>query len=213
MKREDKCRESIGGLEGEEERKRERESVCVCVCVCVCVWVRERERGSATCFGGGLNHLYGDSPSGLPLANHLALSGLESIFGLTQGPPLCVCTSFSQMDSSARVSGKLTGYTMVWHPLPSLTLEEHFYVCLVWEISLASRMRNTWSLYFLFKQDSAPPCSWHNLYLEVSVHRRQVPVAHPGTCLSPASMIVAYHLNISVDSPKCSFAVESFFTN
>ena len=39
------------------------------------------------CFGGGLNHLYGDSASRLPLANHLALSGLEPTFDLTQGPP------------------------------------------------------------------------------------------------------------------------------
>ena len=48
-----------------------------------------REKGDTTCFRGGLNLLYRGGPSGLPLANHFALSGLESIFGLTQGPPLC----------------------------------------------------------------------------------------------------------------------------
>ena len=48
---------------------------------------------SNVCFGGGLNH---HSSSRLPLANHLALSGLESIFGLARAPPLCVHTSFSQ---------------------------------------------------------------------------------------------------------------------
>ena len=45
---------------------------------------------------GSLNHLYGDSSSGFPLANHLALPGSESIFGLTQGPPLCACAFLSQ---------------------------------------------------------------------------------------------------------------------
>ena len=47
------------------------------------------------CFGGGLNHLHGDSPSRILLANHLALSGSESIFGLTRALP-CVYTSVSQ---------------------------------------------------------------------------------------------------------------------
>ena len=47
------------------------------------------------CFGGDLNHLYGCSTSGLPLANHLALSGLESIFGLTLGLSLYVHSSFT----------------------------------------------------------------------------------------------------------------------
>ena len=45
------------------------------------------------------------SHAGLPLASHLASSG----FGLTQGPAL-------GMDSSTGVSGKLTGFTMVWYP-------------------------------------------------------------------------------------------------
>ena len=34
--------------------------------------------------------------SGFPLVNHLALPGSESIFGLSQDPPLCACTSLSQ---------------------------------------------------------------------------------------------------------------------
>ena len=46
---------------------------------------------------GSLNHyLYGGISSGFPLANHLALPGSESIFGLSQGPPLCACASLSQ---------------------------------------------------------------------------------------------------------------------
>ena len=34
--------------------------------------------------------------SGFPLTSHLALPGSESVFGVSQGPPLCVCTSLSQ---------------------------------------------------------------------------------------------------------------------
>ena len=34
--------------------------------------------------------------SGFPLASRLALPGSESVFGRTQGPPLCACASLSQ---------------------------------------------------------------------------------------------------------------------
>ena len=80
--REYKCGESTGRLqawgEGQRDRPRTRDAE------------RTREEGSDTCSGGPLNHLYEGSPSGLPLAHHLASSGLESTFGLTQGSPLCV---------------------------------------------------------------------------------------------------------------------------
>ena len=109
------------------------------------------QKESTMCFGGLLNHWYGGGPFGLPLANHLALSGLESLSGLTQGPPLCAHALLAKMDSSAGVSGKLTGCTMGWCLLPSLTPEDLFCTCVVWKVSLTSRMRNTWSLY-LFLQ-------------------------------------------------------------
>ena len=61
--------------------------------------LRERERGRgrerAMSFWGGLNHLYGGSSSGFPLANHLALLGSESVFGLTR-VLLCAWASISQ---------------------------------------------------------------------------------------------------------------------
>ena len=83
--REDRCRKSTGtGRLGElwrgreKDRDRQRE--------------RAREEESNTCFGSGLNHLYGGSPSRVPLANHLASSG----FVKTQDPPLCACASFNQ---------------------------------------------------------------------------------------------------------------------
>ena len=47
------------------------------------------------------------SSSGFPLTNHLGLPGSGSIFGLTQGPPLCVCTSLSKMDSSTEAYGEV----------------------------------------------------------------------------------------------------------
>ena len=89
-------------------------------------WCRERHKQRARerecfgmlypCFGGGLNHFYGDSPSGLPLANRLTLSGLEAEIWPDPGPsPLCPAL-LSKTHASARVSGKLTGGIMVWRP-------------------------------------------------------------------------------------------------
>ena len=34
--------------------------------------------------------------SKFPLTNHLALPGSESVFGISQGPPMCACASLSQ---------------------------------------------------------------------------------------------------------------------
>ena len=90
------------------------------------------------------------------LANHLALPGSESIFGLSQGPPMCVCTSLSQVGFYWR------GLWVGWHHLwwgeaPSLLIsKQHFCTCGVRKVSLPSRMRNMWSplgmaqLLFLF---------------------------------------------------------------
>lgn len=84
--REDRFGESTGtsrlggGMERERERDREKEQ-------------RAQE---SKCFGGRLNHFYGSSPSQLPLANHLVLSG----FGLTKSP---LCIFLARMDSSTRV--------------------------------------------------------------------------------------------------------------
>ena len=76
----------------------------------------EREEERNKCFGGCLNHSYRNSPSGLPLVNHLASSGLELTFGLTQGPPLCSKHLLTRMDSTTGVSGELTGCAVVWCP-------------------------------------------------------------------------------------------------
>ena len=97
--REDKCGESIGrlwwGWEMEREKGRDRKSK------------RGREQHMLWRW---FNHLYVGSPSRLPLAKHLASSGLEPTAGLTQCPTLCAPAHLlARMDSSTRVSGKLTG--------------------------------------------------------------------------------------------------------
>ena len=74
-----KHRQALGGRGG-RDRDRDRD--------------RKRKKESDTCFGGSLNLLYGGGPSRLSLANHLALSGFEPIFGSTQDHPLCVWASF-----------------------------------------------------------------------------------------------------------------------
>ena len=74
----------VGGQSGKRERQTQREKA------------GEKERNM--CFVP----LWGKSFEGLPLANHLASSGV----GLTWGHAL-------RMDSSTKVSGKLTGCTMV----------------------------------------------------------------------------------------------------
>ena len=95
--REDRCEESIGRLwlgavESERDRDRKKKSK------------RGRERHM---LWRGFKSLVWGSPSRLPLANHLALSGLEPT-SLTQGPPLHAHL-LAKMGSSTRVSGKLAG--------------------------------------------------------------------------------------------------------
>ena len=52
----------------------------------------------------------------LPLANHLALSGFEPTSGPTHSSPCVHVHLLAKMDATARVSGKVTGCTMVWSP-------------------------------------------------------------------------------------------------
>lgn len=122
-------------------------------------------------------------PSRLPLAlsPHLAWLGALP----------CVRASFSQGGSLCK--GFWEVHRMCCGPAPLSSPSP-----VVWEGSLTSRMRNTWSLPLWAKQDSAPPCLSHNLYLEASVHRGQIPTVHPGTsisCLRSASWLLS---NISV---------------
>ena len=84
--------------------------------------------------------------SGFPLANHLALPGSESVFGLSQDPLMYACASLSQDGFQQRGLWvvDITYYGVT--PLPFLSSKEPFYACVVGKLSLTSRMRNTWSL-------------------------------------------------------------------
>lgn len=56
---------------------------------------------------GNLNHLYGAFLLRFPLADHFNLPGSESIFGISQDPPVCAGIS-TKMDFSKEVYGKLS---------------------------------------------------------------------------------------------------------
>ena len=73
----------------------------------------EGESLSCTLMASRLNHLYRVFFSGYPLANHSDLPGSQSIFCVSQDPPMCAQVSLSQ-DGSYRKG--------VWveHPLTLL---------------------------------------------------------------------------------------------
>lgn len=79
----EKYRENEREIDGDRETDGDRERST------------ERKRRECTCFAG-FKSLVRGSPSGLPLVNHLALSGLQSIFGHMQCPPLWACSYFNQ---------------------------------------------------------------------------------------------------------------------
>ena len=156
------------------------------------------------------------SSSEFPLANHLALPVSDSIFGLIQGPPLCADASLSQNGFQHR--GLWEGWHYLkWGGIPSLfDFQGPFLHMCSWEASLTSRMRNMWSLYLLSGKDSAPPCSCHYLYLGVSVHRGQIPTAQPGAHLSPVSIAILRHFNITsfclFEYLECRYSSEKNYT-
>ena len=52
-----------------------------------------------------LNYFYGVLLSRFPLANHFDLPGLQSIFGISQDPPICVHASFSREGFTGKAYG------------------------------------------------------------------------------------------------------------
>lgn len=77
----------------------------------------------------------------------------------------------AKMESSTEAYRKVDT-TCYRGDVPPLELpEEPSCAYVVREVSLTSRV-NTWSLYLLSKFDSAPPWSYHYLYLGVSIHRK-----------------------------------------
>ena len=66
---------------------------------------------------------------------------------------------------------------------PFLTSKEAFCACIAGKVSSTSRMRNMWSLSFIWAGLFSRSC-----YFGISVHRGQTPAAQPGAHLSPASL-------------------------
>ena len=89
----------------------------------------QRERVRAECFEGGLNHLCGPVLPGFPWPHHLALSALESTFGLTKDPPLCAYASFSQDGFQCKGFWEVdrTYYDLMLPPLKILSVH-----CVTW---------------------------------------------------------------------------------
>ena len=102
---------------------------------------------------GGLNHLYGAFLPDFPLPSHIALPGSESVFGLTQDPPLCACISWARWILVKRPAGGLA--LLPFWP---------FCTCVFGKVSLTLRRRSMWPLV-----SAVPP----PLHLGVSVHRGQ----------------------------------------
>ena len=56
--------------------------------------------------------LLGDISSGFPLASHLTSPGSESVFGISQGAPMCARISQPRWIPAKRSMGRLTSLTM-----------------------------------------------------------------------------------------------------
>ena len=90
----------------------------------------DSERELCPC--GSLNHLHRAFSSGFLLTNHFYLLSSESLFGISQDPPICSCISQSRRIAPKRPKGKLDS------PF-GLSFQ-------VRKVSLISRLRNMWSL-------------------------------------------------------------------
>lgn len=101
----------------------------------------DSERELCPC--GSLNHLHRAFSSGFLLTNRFYLLSSESLFGISQDPPICSCISQSRRIAPKRPKGKLDS------PF-GLSFQ-------VRKVSLISRLRNMWSLIsFLAGPDSSP---------------------------------------------------------
>ena len=81
--------------------------------------------------------------SGFPLASHLALPVSESVFDISKAPRICWMHPLAKTDSSKEAHGQID----ITCFLPS---KEPLCACLVGNIFLTSRMRNMWSLSFIW---------------------------------------------------------------
>ena len=103
-----------------------------------------RERNSHP--RGSLNHLYWGISSGFPLANYFDWPDSESVFGISQDPPMCV-----RISQPTWIPAKSFDIT------PLLTSNELSSQEGVFLSSLTTRMRNMWSLLFHLGRAQPPP--------------------------------------------------------
>ena len=115
--------------------------------------------------------------SGFPLTNHLALPGSESVFGISQGPPLCACTSLSQ-------------HGLVWGGAPSLFDLQGAFLHMCSRGGLLDFENEEFVVFYLLSGQGPAPSIILLLrsfcYYGVSVHRGET--VQPGAHLSPASV-------------------------
>ena len=123
--------------------------------------------------------LFGGISSRFLLADHFHLLASESVFGMSQGPPTCACSSLSQ-DGLQRRGLWVTDITHyeVTTPLPLLTSKEPFCACIVGEVFLTSRTRNRWPFISYLDRAQPPPSScYYGGFVQ------------PEALLSPASIL------------------------
>ena len=95
---------------------------------------------------GSLNHLYWGISSGFPLANHFDWPDSESVFVISQDPPMwvCICQPTWIPAKSFDITPLLTSN--------DISSQEGVFLS-----SLTTRMRNMWSLLFYLGRAQPPP--------------------------------------------------------
>ena len=94
-----------------------------------------------------------DISSTFPLASHFDLPGSESIFGITQDPPMCAYTPLGQ---DGFYPGGLWVVSITWHHSPYDLQGVFLHMCSRRGL-LTSRMRNMGSLVFCLGRARPPP--------------------------------------------------------
>ena len=117
--------------------------------------------GRKSCPRDSLNNIY-EAFFQVSFGNHFTLPGSESLFGISQDPPMCKHASLSQVVFQRR------DLWVDWHYSP-LTSKEPFCACIVRKVSLTLKMRNRWSLSFMWAR-----LGLSYLQLGISIHRGQL---------------------------------------
>ena len=139
---------------------------------------------TATCIPNQFESLIWNISSRFPLASYLVLLNSESVFGISQGLPLCMSISQPRWILVKRPRGGLTSPNTRWRPLPSFWLLRSLSVRVeserspwLWEWGICAVFN------LLSEQGSASPpfccCG-------ASVHQGWTPAAQPGTQQSSA---------------------------